>query len=371
MNILFYTPFNSRSRDTESVMEKFVQEGYNVYLLTQAERGIYHKVCDSLGVKTKSSYVRFTNYFLKNFIYLIKLIVFCKRNKINLIYAHLESAGLIAVFAQFFIKAKVVVCRHIVDEAYLFKNRNFILGNKLIYFLAKNVIVVSKRSKDFMVEVEKVNPDKITVINLAYNFSLYDTPDYDRVKKIRSEYNSKLLILTACRLVDPKRPEVTIKIIEKLIKNGQDVKCIILGKGPLEKKLKEYVVKNNLSNHVFLLGHVSNLIDFLSASDVLLHPSLLDSSSVIIKEAGLVGKTVITCKNVGDVNEYLINGENSFLVDKENVIAEACSVINKIYNEINSLDKMGVALHDKIFNLFSISKIYPEYEKFHLRIFHK
>ena len=50
MNILFYTPFNLRSRDTESLMEAFIQQGHKVLVLTQAEEGVYHENCRMLGV---------------------------------------------------------------------------------------------------------------------------------------------------------------------------------------------------------------------------------------------------------------------------------------------------------------------------------
>ena len=52
MRFLFYTPFNLRSRDTESLMQAFINQTHEVFLLTQTEMGSYHEKFSSYGVKT-------------------------------------------------------------------------------------------------------------------------------------------------------------------------------------------------------------------------------------------------------------------------------------------------------------------------------
>ncbi len=91
MNILFYTPFNLRSRDTESLMEAFIKQGHKVSVLTQAEEGIYHENCRKIGVETYTHVLEKSNsylYFIKHAFYLIK---FCRKHKIDVLYAHLEN----------------------------------------------------------------------------------------------------------------------------------------------------------------------------------------------------------------------------------------------------------------------------------------
>lgn len=362
MRILFYTQFSSRSRDTESVMQAMVKEGHEVFLLTQTAEGAYHEACRALGVKTFSHTVSggTASAALKQASFLRR---FCKEHNIGVVFAHLEKAGLAAVLAQYFMKAKVVVCRHIVDEAYLFGNKNFIRLNKLVYTLAKNIIVVSQRSKDFMVAREKINPGKIKVINLAYNFELYDAPDPEKVKNIRDSFQCSLLVVTACRLVKPKRPDVSIKVVHALIKQGLDVKLLISGTGPEEQSLRNLIAELKLSDRVFLPGHVSNMMDYLSAADVLLHPSILDSSSVIIKEAGLLEKPVITCRDVGDVNDYLVNGKNAFLVSRDNPEPEMAEALKALYGN-RSLAEVGKELKTDVIKRFSISTIIRQYDNY-------
>jgi len=368
LNILFYTSFNTGSRDTESLMQAFVKQGHKVFVLTQTEKGSYHENCERLGVLSFGYAIKKQNpliYFGKHAFYFKR---FCKQHNINIVYAHLENAGLVAVLCQPFISAMVFTCRHTVNEAELMGSRKFILLNKIVYSLSRNTIVVSERSKQYMVEKEGVSEKKIRVIRLAYNFELYPKPDPGEVATIREKYSTKLLMLTACRMMEGKRPQVSIEVCKKLHDEGLDVKLLLLGDGPLLEELKEQVRNLKLESRVFLLGYRSNIMDFLSAADILVHPSLQDSSSVIIKEAGLNAKAVIACKEIGDVQEYLVHDNNALLVSSYDSAAEFCTQLKSVYGHTDKLKTLGQALKNAVLERFDISSQLPEYNRIHLEL---
>lgn len=371
MKILFYTPFNLRSRDTESLMEAFVQQGHQVQLLTQAKKGIYQDSCRKLGVQVTNHVLEKKNsliYFLKHTLYLIS---FCRKNKIDVVYAHLETAGLPAVLAQYFIKARVYACRHVIDEAYLFNSRRFVLMTKIVYRLAKHIIVVSQHCKEFMVQREKIRPEKIQVIFLAYNFNLYKAPDPEEVKKIKSRFPADLLMIVACRLVAPKRTELAINVTKRLIAKGIQARLIVLGSGPDSEKIKNYIDTLQASGYVFMEGFKLNVMDYLAASDLLIHPSLSDSSSVIIKEAGLNRKVVLACSGIGDVDDYLTHNKTAMLVSVNNTEEEMLQAAYDLYHQQQKMAGMGSALHDLITERFSIHSILPVYDEIHRQILKK
>src|SRR6185437_9919428 len=227
MNILFYTPFIERSRDTETLLLAFKKQGHYVFFITQEKEGVIVDFLRKESIPVFSFYTPARSY-IKIFIHALKLIKFCWKHNIEVVYSHLEYANLIAVLAQYFIKAKVIVCRHHIDELHLINAQNS-FSYKLIYKLAKKVIVVSERAKDFMVKQEGIRPDKILKINLAYDFSLYAPVNKEVVNEIRSKYKADLLIITACRLLKDKRPELSIQITEELLKQNINAKLIILG----------------------------------------------------------------------------------------------------------------------------------------------
>ncbi|HRI79860.1 MAG TPA: glycosyltransferase [Cyclobacteriaceae bacterium] len=368
LNILFYVPFNSRSRDTESLIRHFVKQRHKVWVLTQAGRGDYHLACERIGAIADTFELGQVNpiiFFLRQAWHLVS---YCRRRKIDVVYAHLEMASFPAVLAQYFIQAKVFAVRHVIDEAYLFKNRNFILLTRLVYTLARNVIVVSERCREFMVQREHVRAEKISVIFLAYYFDLYDPPVVEKVMTIRQENSCRLLLLTACRLVPPKRPEISIGLVRNLLSRGVDIKLILLGSGPERENLLGRIAELGLEDRVKLAGQVADIMNYIAAADVLIHPSLLDSSSVIIKEAGLLQKTVVTCRDVGDVNEYLVHNKNALLVSRENTLEEMTEWIERIIQNPRQYEILGKNLNQDIQRRFSIDEIIGAYNDIHAGI---
>lgn len=372
LHILFYTPFNSRSRDTETLMLDFTRQGHKVFLLTHAAEGPYHQFAKQHGVETFTADIPegfAPLFYLRQLWFLLR---FIKKYKIGVVYAHLEPTALVASMARFIMPSVVFfACRHSVDEPYLSGNKNFIRVNKWCYRLAKYVIVVSERARQFMTEKEKIKAAKIKVINLAYDFSIYPPVSAGAVKTIKEKYDGDVLLLTACRLVESKRPGISIRMMEQLVKEKGIVnaRLLICGDGPLKNSLEELIKNRGLEKNVFLAGQVSNMLDYLSAADVLLHPSILDSSSVIIKEAGLCKKTVITCRDVGDVNDYLVHDENALLVQRDNPAEEMAEQVMRFLQNRNSMTgRLGENLHAIVKKRFHIAEISPVYRQMHEKI---
>jgi glycosyltransferase involved in cell wall biosynthesis len=272
------------------------------------------------------------------------------------------------VLCQNFISAKVFTCRHTVDEAELMGSKKFKWLNKIVYTLSKNTIVVSERSKQWMVENEGISEKKISVIRLAYNFELYPKADSKVVEEIRRHYPAKILLLTACRMMEGKRPHISVNVTKQLVNAGLDVKLLLLGEGPLANSIAQQIKALALESRVFFLGFRSNIMDYLSACDILLHPSLQDSSSVIIKEAGLNAKAVLACFNIGDANEYLVHQKNALLVHPENTEKEMTEQIKTFYETPEQLIRLGKNLKTFVLERFDISNILPEYNRIHLEL---
>ncbi len=367
MNILFYIPQNQRCRDLESLAMLFSKQGHKIFLYTQSDYGTIHKIFNSYGFATKASNNKINNTFLLTFYRIFTYISFCWKNKIHLTYSHLDPANYIAVLGQYFVISKVIICRHNIDEAKL-AGYDKSLTYRLIYLLAKKIIVVSEKAKRYMIEEEKIKGDKIQHINIAYDFTLYGVPDKENIAQIKNKYSSQILLITVGRLNKNKRPEISIEITERLIKCGINTKLIILGSGDQLAYLKELVIQKEISNNVEFPGYVDNVLEYMAASDFLIHPSLSESSCVVIKEAGLVNLPVVICEGVGDFNEYIINNYNGFCISKDNFIEE-CLTIIKHYSQNNKiLNEIGNNLKKSINNNFDISRVALAYEQIHSTI---
>lgn len=361
MNILFYSSFNSRARDAETLMIAFKKQGHRVISLTQAEGKPINDILKDAGIEALSYSVKTKNKISSVFKQMLYLIRLCKKENIGIIYCHLEPASFIGVLAQYFISARVYLCRHHIDEALLY-NFHSSISYRLTYRLAKKVIVVSHHAKKFMVENEGIDANKIIHINLAYDFSLFNKPNIENVISIKKKYNADILLITVGRLTQFKRTELSLEVLKLLIQHGFDAKLLILGEGEMREPLLQTIKEEKLTNEVFLTGYVQNVLDYMAASTFLLHPSILESSCVVVKEAGLIELPVIICKGIGDFDEYLINNENGFAINRDNFITEALDAIRSNAGEKTRLKKITSKLKQDVIRLFSIDNIINDYD---------
>ncbi|HMJ71709.1 MAG TPA: glycosyltransferase [Cyclobacteriaceae bacterium] len=359
--ILFYTPFNLRSRDTESLMIAFRKQGHRVISLSQQRGDFIHPYLETKGIETRSYVVEESDafYFLKHILFLIR---FCRGKRVDVVYSHLESANFVAAVARYFIRSRVYICRHHINEAALYGfDRS--LTYRLTYALSKKIIVVSRRALQYMVTVERVHRERILQINLAYDFSLYAAPDESEVARIRKECGGSLLLITACRLTRYKRPEVSIELLQELRRNHVDARLILLGGGEEEDAIRALIARMNLEDCVMMPGYVKNVPDYLAAADFVVHPSLLESSCVIVKEAGLIQKPVIACNGIGDFDEYIVSGINGFIVNADTFVTQSAAIIKAHMNDHERLERIGKNLNRSVHELFSIENVIHHYDE--------
>ena len=360
--VLVYFPTNARAVDQQSVMELLCNMHYEVYLLTWQEPGDLHKYVEKFGVNVFSTGLK-KNNGLKGYIDNIRfLIKFIKKHKIDFVFAHLQALGLIAGIARKFVSFKLYYFRHNTNAHILDGNFNSKVVNNLTNSVVPKIVAVSKCVENYLIKTEKINPNKIIQINCAFNFQQYLLSDYTGISKsIRAEFKAELLFLCIGRFVPLKRHILMFETIKRLKEKNIDAKLICLGVGELRNTFEKYILENNLAEHIYLLGHKKNVLDYLEASDGLLHFSETESLGIVVVESGLVKRPVIVCDSVGIFNDFIIDGINGFLISKENPVEDAVRIITDIKKQ--KLEKMGELLHTTVHEVFEISTVKKEYEK--------
>ncbi len=360
MNILIYYQGNHRSVFFESLVQGFVKRGHNVHLLTTCVHGELHDEVAKLGGKVHSFAPQASklSLYIKHFFFLRR---FCKDHKIDVVYSHLQFANLIAVFAQRFISSKVFPCRHHADDVMLSGNKNAIRIDQMINKRAKRLIVVSNAVKEHLTEHEGVDAGKIKVIKLGYDFNLYPVPSQSEVEKIRKQMQCKMLLAVVSRMTANKNILAATQVLVDLRNKGKDVKMIIMDDGPEKQNIKNFLKKEGMEQSVLFTGFVNNMVDYLKASDLVLHPSLSEASNQIVREAGLLNKPSIVCAGVGDFEEYVVNEKNGFMVDKKNVVDEMTKIVERYYTDPTQLEKIGANMREAVISKFQIDPVREQY----------
>jgi glycosyltransferase involved in cell wall biosynthesis len=188
-----------------------------------------------------------------------------------------------------------------------------------------------------MLNEEYVQESKIKLIPYIYDFTKFETPSDATVADIKKENPCNLLLLLCGRFVPLKRNIIALYALKKLVELKYDVKLLVLDEGPELEQSKKFVVENGLENYVNFLGYRTNVVDYIAACDVLVHPSYTEASNNIVKEAGINSKCVIVCENVGDFSDYIIHEKNGFLANKENPTDDIIKYIKIIYQNKNTI----------------------------------
>lgn len=358
--VLIYYPPNGRSVAIETIAFGLKQAGCDVIVLTTSERGAFHDALQQRGI---TSYTKtFKNsfsplYYLRHIFFLVS---FCRKHKVQTLWSHLQTCNIVAVFAQFFIRARVVIFRHhfhaiIKERGMKAVGRNERLFEKIICRLAKEIVVPSLEVYNGMVRYEGIPAGKITVIPYVYDFSAYPLPALSTVSSIKEQYRAKLLIIVASRMVPMKRHMLVLPVFAALIRKGLDIKVLLMDEGPEKEMLQDYVSGQGLTDRIFFPGHRTNIIDYLSAADLLVHPSATEASSSLVKEVALQEKAVIVCSGVGDFDQYIEHGKNGFLVDPGNEDKQFADYISYIYDHPEEAARMGQDLHKQVMTMFTLA----------------
>jgi len=344
----------------ESVIIGLKNNFCDVFLLTNCVEGELHVALRKHGVKCYAFGVNRHHYF-KVFLNIIYLVRFCWRHDIDLVQSHLQDSNIIAVFSQFFCRSSFYIFRHHYNyqqdtDNREIRNRNEVVGEKIINRLSNTLIVPSKGVLESILKNEKIHPSKIKIIPYIYDFSRYDKPNPEEVDRIKEKYPARLRLLMVSRFIKAKRHAMVFNLIKDLVYEGyKDLILIAMDEGPEQSKLKEFVIQNNLEDYIVMPGFQNNIIDYMSASDMLLHPSLYDASNSVVKEVGLLEKPVVVVKGIGDFEDYIEHNVNGFLISQNNSYEEMKSIIIQAYQNKGELKNIGLHLKEKILDEFSMN----------------
>lgn len=348
-NILIYYPPAKRSNVLETLALAFSAKGHSVFFLTHAKRDELHEALEKQGIQVFSINIPKTNsawFYLRHFFFLIS---FCKKHKITAIQSHLQPANIVSVFAQYFIRAKLVNYRHHLIE----NNRMSKIFDKVINRRAKLIVVPSSVILQKMVNEEGVDPKNVKLIPYVYDFSKYSSSP-ERISEITKNYPTPLRVLLCGRFVPLKRNDLALKAVAALIQNGKNISLLALDSGPGLDECKQLAKDLGIEAHVFFIGYTSYALDYIGACDVLIHPSFTEASNNTVKEAALFSKRVIVCEGVGDFSDFILNGQNGYLVNRENPLPGMIKALEEIYDGKGNTD-MGEALKKTVMQKFQKS----------------
>jgi len=230
---------------------------------------------------------------------------------------------LTASAAHFIIKKPTVLTVHgyyVYELASMGKVKNNTFSYKIRLNVEKKamkkvdaIIAVDKRIYEWIINNLKVNKNKISHMPNAVDPTKFDPNiDAQNLKEKLNLLNYKILLFLK-GLVPKNGPEILIKSMYIISKKRPNTKLLIIGNGPLKKKLQEMVKKMNLSNKILFLDTIPNDLTpfYYAISDIVILPSVPisdveEATSITMLEALCMEKPVIA-SNIGGLKEIIDN----------------------------------------------------------------
>ena len=316
-----------------------LSEQYELYFATGSEGWLGDKVkplCQEISVD-KGLY-RFSSLR-----YLFRLQKFVKSNHIDIVIASSANAGIYARLLKILLPGLSVVYVSHGWSAIYRGNWLYQKVEKMLSFLTTKILVVSKDDYKKAIDVLKIDPKKLVVIEngiLPY--------EDDACKSERTTEPYTMSVVMTARFEYPKRQDILIEAANIL----PNIHFTFVGEGHYLDRFKE-----NSPSNVTFLGTLTDLKPVMKESDIFVLLSDSEGMPLAAIEALACGKPVIF-SNLSSMEVFI--QDNGLLV--KNDMDSVVKALVKIQNmDLASLGKSSKKLFNARFNLLNKQKEYIEF----------
>ncbi|PAV31542.1 glycosyl transferase [Virgibacillus profundi] len=216
------------------------------------------------------------------------------------------------------------------------------------------IITVSEKTKEIFSQNQLPSEYKMEVI--------YDINNPELINKMAESGNgyddnfNGIRILTIGRIARQKGYDIALEACAKLKKNGISFRWYVLGKGPLEKEIREQIQALGLEKEMILLGVKSNPYPYIKEADLYVQTSRFEGYGIALAEARMLNTPIVTTR-FDAVYSQMVDGQNGIVVDMQpEAVAEG---IQRLLNQ-HELKEQIIACQkqEKKGNIEEIQKFY-------------
>jgi len=287
---------------------------------------------------------------------ILRLVLFSRKNSIDIIHAHGKGAGIIARIIKIFLNKPLIYTFHGIHTNCMnsLSKYLYILYENMTGWLDAEKVFVSLSEKKQAINLKIfIGKNNRIINNSTKKMNIINFEEKKNNLKIGIR-NKKKNIISICRFVDQKNIFEIFKIAKKL----KIYNFIVLGEGYLFDKAKIFLKSRNIQN-VYLFGNKKDIFKYLYVSDLFLSTSLYEGHPISILEAMSIGLPIVASKVTGNIDTVVDNYSGFFY--KLGNIDEACNCIERIMNNIDLKLKISNNSFFSHRKLFTTSKMKNSY----------
>jgi len=232
----------------------------------------------------------------------------------------------------------------IVGQLFNIKTVFLIIENPKLYETDKKYLF--RLSKCHRIGVRGTQSEKYLIDRGIQKDRIFIPPVIIDIELPLNETKKEYDLIFIGNLIQTKRPELFIEIVEKLKNSKKDIKAVILGDGEMMNILKGEISNRNLRDNIFLEGHVDNVDDYIKKSKLLIMTSESEGLPMAIIETMRYGIPVIV-PNIGDIPDIAVHDYNAKVLNSLNIEIYAKESLELLENKekyealsVNALNTM-------------------------------
>ena len=260
----------------------------------------------------------------------------------------------------------VLIERNHLDELKYYKNFKDFLKKKIIKWFIKKTYYKSDAiigiSKKLSVDLEKFCKKKVfTIYNPALDNKTFKSIKFENNNFLNKLKKEKIFIILNVSFFEPQKDHLTLlKAFRTFNYKNKKSHLILIGKGSLENKIKEFIKINNLTKFVTIYKNCNNPQIFFKNSDLFILSSIYEGFGNVIVESLHNNCPIITSNCNAGPNEIIDNGKYGDIYTVGNV-SELVKKINahyfnpkrlkmKCYKSKNYIKRFNIDNFDKKIN---------------------
>ncbi len=340
---------------------------YDVVVILGGQ-GLLQKKLNEVNIRTISIDSMWRDISLKkDFSSLVDIFKALKREKPDILHLHSpKAAGLGAFSARLLGIKKIVYTVHgwaFNEERPIYQKTIIVAFSWLTAILATNVITISKKETEqtslFPLIQQKIShiPNGVrdtTVLreNIAREFF---------EQKIQRSLKGKFIVGMIGELHPSKGYIYAIEAMATIAKTHPDIIMLIVSSGEQEQVLRKLIEKNNLHEHVYLLGFIDNAPHYAKAFDLFLMSSIKEGLPYIILETGILGLPTVAT-TIGGIPDVIDDMRSGILIQPRKS-QEIVYAVTFMHEHSDLRLEYGRHLAKKVKTDFSIQKMIQSTEK--------
>ena len=285
-----------------------------------------------------------------------------KRNKIEIVHAHMARDYPLAAFAVRKNTAALIITRHVLFELNPLHRITLAKAGRII---AVSEAVATQLSSSGVAATEKIS---VVLNGIDTDKFLRAQAEFDRAAFLKSWNltDDAMLVGTVGELTPLKGQEEFLRAAVQVLKQHPTANFIIAGidhsrSGENRAQLERLIDELNLTQHVRLLGWQKDLAQLYCALDVFVSASRTESFGLVLAEA-MACRTAVVATETGGARELIQPFETGLLVPI-GAVDKLAEAILKLLNEPETRERIGRAAQQSAITRFGVERMIEETEK--------